>query len=405
MAGSSGGNALLATELIAHRLARPNDRTTPPRLDAIVASMLDALSDDELQLVTTLAVAGPRCPPQLLCAAVGRTIEDTLTIADRVAATGLLAPLTPNAIDFRHEVLADVVRGGLELATERAARRRLIDAAARDPRHVVALADHLLALGDLADDLMVEQRHHAVAAAVAHLANRSDNEQAASMGRRYLTLTTDDRSPASLEAKLRIATVLIAGGSVAEGSSLLDALAPRARATGNPVLRTDLVLARGPLQTGGLHANEIATEAEELLTQLPPAEIDRRVQLACWAAHHRLNQGNRAQALDLLAGVEHLELPASSPHLRGLVLAIRAQADLMLVTGPGPDAARQSMRRAAPLRDPHRRREQRRGREPVPVGRRIHVRHLRRRGRSACCHRAQCGPSASVRPSLVAVGQ
>jgi hypothetical protein len=177
---------------------------------------------------------------------------------------------------------------------------------------------------------------------VRHLAYQNDNEQAASMGRRYLSLAGNDTSSAAIGAKLGVATALIAGGHVAEGSGLLNTLAGHARATRDPVLRTDLLLARGPLQTGGLHANAVASEAEELLTELPTTEVVRWVQLACWAAHHRLNDGNRSRALELLHDADQLQFPASTPWLRGLVLAVRAQADLV-ARSPGPDAAHASL--------------------------------------------------------------
>ena len=111
---ASNGNALFAIEVIGHRLAHPDDHSAPPRLEAIVDSMLDSADDDERELVSMLAVAGRRCPPRLIAAALGLDIDELFATTQRLVARGLLAAPTATSIEFRHDVLAEVVAAGLD---------------------------------------------------------------------------------------------------------------------------------------------------------------------------------------------------------------------------------------------------------------------------------------------------
>lgn len=344
---ASNGNVLFAVEVIGHRLAHPDDRGTPPRLEAIVDSMLDNADADERDLVTTLAVAGRQCPPRLVAAALGLGIDDLFAVAQRLVARGVLATPTAAGIEFRHDVIAEVVAAGLALPDEMAARRRLVAAAARDDRHVDIVAEHLVALGPLVEPEQIEQRHRAVAAAISALERRNEIDVALALGRRYVALGAGDdadASPAAVAATVRVATALLAHGDAAAGRELLQRIAPRVQAIGDPVLRTDALLALGPVQTGSSAGDDdAATEAEFLLGELPEQEIERRVQLAMWAAHHYLNRGERSRAVALLDRFDDVDLPANVPYMRGLLLAIRAQAEAMSVCGSGPDGAKRAV--------------------------------------------------------------
>ena len=75
-------------------------------------------------------------------------------------------------------------------------------------------------------------------------------------------------------------------------------------------------------------------DAECLVGTLPSSEATRRVQLACWAAHHRVNRGEGVAAAYLLRQAE--EASVTTPVLNGLILAVRAQTSTLIGSGPGP---------------------------------------------------------------------
>ena len=74
-------------------------------------------------------------------------------------------------------------------------------------------------------------------------------------------------------------------------------------------------------------------------TRCRSSEARRRVQLACWAAHQRVNRGEGVAAAYLLRRAE--EASATAPELNGLILAVRAQAATLIGSGPG--AGRRSL--------------------------------------------------------------
>ncbi len=74
-------------------------------------------------------------------------------------------------------------------------------------------------------------------------------------------------------------------------------------------------------------------DAEQLTDTLPATESRRRVQLACWAAHHRVNRGEAVAAAYLLQRAE--EASVATPDLNGLILAVRTQAATLIGSDPG----------------------------------------------------------------------
>ena len=103
----------------------------------------------------------------------------------------------------------------------------------------------------------------------------------------------------------------------------------------------DAVLAHGPIDTGGRHSRRTATEAESLATRLAPDDVRRRVQLLCWAAHHRINVGEVDAAFELLAEADRAALDSTDPSWRALVLGVRAQGRFAALGSP--DGALESL--------------------------------------------------------------
>ena len=142
-------------------------------------------------------------------------------------------------------------------------------------------------------------------------------------------------------------------------------------------------------------------DAEQLTDTLPATESRRRVQLACWAAHHRVNRGEAVAAAYLLQRAE--EASVATPDLHGLILAVRTQAATLVGSRPGCDQA--IARRAAGVRPIDRRPRRRRRRALLLSSRQAwvegtladvaDVRDAHRQGRHA---------HAATRPPVVAAG-
>jgi DNA-binding SARP family transcriptional activator len=336
---STGGNPLYASEMISHR-GRSSESEDPPRLDAIIRGSVAALAPDQRELAELLAVAAGPCPVAVAAAVIGRDAAALLRLAERLADDGLLAPVTPIALDLRHDLIRRAVQRQLASGTELALRRRLVRALAVDQRHVVAYADQLLRLGDLLDDDQLEARDRAVGDAIERLMLEAEYVAARDLADRYLDLSTARHdAPTALEARLRVVTALIATGDVRAGRARLATLIEQAGAVGDDRVLADAILAMGPVATGGRERDDVLRQAESLAASLPETDGRRRVQLACWAAHHRLNRGDRLGASHLLGLADSAARVASE--LQGLILAVRAQADTLFTSGPEP--ARRSL--------------------------------------------------------------
>ena len=337
---STGGHALFATELVGHRQRRPAASGDPPRLDVIVAGSIAGLTSEERALVEMLAVAGASCPVVVLAGALGHDPADVLELAERLEDEGLLAPVASSVIGLRHDLIARAVDGQMSRAVELTLRRRLVVELARYERFLIRYADQLLRCGDLLDDDQLEQRDRAVADAIQRLLIQVESAAARELADRYLG-STAGTGPSALEARLQAATALIATGDVTGGRATLMPLIDEARPSADRRLLADAILAAGPLTTGGREHRDLARDAEELAATLPRSEGRRRVQLACWAAHHRLNRGDRVGALYLLELAESASQTPSATMLRGLIAGVRAQSDTLV--GPGPGPARRSL--------------------------------------------------------------
>ena len=347
---STGGHPLYATELIRHHSLTTSPAHEPPRLEAIISGAVAALAPRDRRLVELLAVADGPCPLVVLAGASDGDVPELLEIAERLLAEGLVAAPTDAMLDLRHDVVRHVVRHQLTPTSEVAARDGLLRGLARDDRFVVAYADQLLCCGELLQGAQIAHRDRAVAAAIERLLHDVEYATAAGIAARYLDLPAG-RGSRALAARLAAATALIASGDVGRGRSTLLAVIDEARATGDQLVLADAILAAGPLTTGGHERRAVLDDAEHLVATLPVEASSRRIQLACWAAHHWLLRGDRLRAEMLLGAAERDPRAGSDRALEGLVLAIRAQADTLVEAGPG--SARRSLDELRRFADVH----------------------------------------------------
>jgi DNA-binding SARP family transcriptional activator len=336
------GNPIAAAELIVHRqrAAAPNGEG-PSRLESIVLGALAGLDAPGRHLVELLTVAGAPVPVVVLAGALGSAPMAVLELAEGLAADGLLAPVVDSVLDVRHEVVRQTIERQLNAADALARRQELIRHLVADGRQVVMLADQLVRGGDLLEPALAARIDAAVGAAIDRLMLEVEYRAAGDLAARYLD-TTAGRStgPEGLSTRLKAATALIAVGDVARGRPTLLRLLEQARESGDARVLADVILATGPLSTGRREQEQVLCDAERLARTLPLGDGSRRVQLACWAAHHRLLAGDRIRAVHLL-DLADADPYGAAPSGQGLILAMRAQADTLV--GPGPDAARRSL--------------------------------------------------------------
>ena len=210
---ATGGHPLVATELIAHRVASPDHDDDPPRLDAIVADMLSGLAKGEQRVIEMLSVAEGACPIALIAEALRADATSVLASAELLEVEGLVAPVTADQLQFRHDLIRRAVVRQVPPSVAVARRCSLIAQLSRDPRFAVRLADQFLRLGDLLDVVGQADRDRAVAAAIDQLLRRLDHSGARGLAERYLdtvdtvdTVDADTLSPPGLAARLKAVT-------------------------------------------------------------------------------------------------------------------------------------------------------------------------------------------------------
>jgi DNA-binding SARP family transcriptional activator/DNA-binding Lrp family transcriptional regulator len=324
------GHPLSVAEVVAHR-----DRIGEeplPRLDAIVSGMLSVLDATDQRLVELLSVAGGPCSTAVLAAAAGCSPSEVLERGERLAAEGLVRT-GGGQLDLRHDAVRAAVARQLAPGREAAARRDLVRELAKDPRAVVSYADQLLRSEELLAE-HADDRDPAVVRAIGLLLADVEFAAAARLATRYLAVAPDPApGTAALAAHVAAATALIATEDVARARSILLQLLGPVRASGDLPLLADAILAMGPLTTGRREPDELLADAERLVAELGPGEGRRRVELACWAAHQRLLRGHRLRAESLLDLAD--ADPYSGVASHGLVLAMRAQAEMLVDARPG----------------------------------------------------------------------
>ena len=323
----SSGHPLFASELIRTQLETGLDHAPAPQLESIVVRMLDELDVSARTLADALSIIDRACHIDIAAAASNLTPHDACTAVRQLRAQGVLLDTGDETITFRLELIGDVVRQRVARADATRVRRRLIKALDGLDREPLLLVEQLLALDSLEpDERAILDR--ATSVVLRQQLAAVDYDAALTIGRAYLeTVGTADTGPSSVQVQLLVATALLAQGDAPGGRALLDLAIERARAIDDPRLLVDAVLARGPIDTGSSQSRRIADEAEALICRLPTDDVARRVQLACWAAHHRLNHGDRNGATTLLDRIVSIASTSPTPVWRGLILAVQAQAE------------------------------------------------------------------------------
>lgn len=316
-----------------------DDSTSAPDL-------VSSLGDEVFQLACMVVIGADRCAPSVLADALGCSAAAVLDHGAQLAQLGLLSSISvdgfPLSDSERGVALAAEVRGRLSLASERELRTRLIEAGRCNPAATVLVAEQLLLLRGLADAGQRELRHHAVADAIDVELRAHRPQRACGLAQSYLELEEDRSSRAALRALLEVGTALLAHGATKEGMAVLDGIEPTIRSMDDGVLLADLILARGPALTGARETENLAIEAESVFGCLEASDVERRGQLATWAAHHWANVGDRARALTMLDRMTG-ELPTTPAEIRSLELGVRAQVELSSVDAPGPSAAQSAL--------------------------------------------------------------
>ena len=241
--------------------------------------------------------------------------------------------------DDRLQVRADgylsIARASVGRAEQARIRRRLVDDPAVRTREPALLFGALLDLSPVAaaDAGLLDETFVRVAG---DLLAAGALTAAAEAAQRYLAAAgTGHAGALSVKAHLVAATMLLSTtAAAADGRALLDVVVERARALDDAELLSDALLARGPVDTGGGRARNTADEAEQLVRRLSEDDIPRRVQLLSWAAHHRLNLGDRDRATQLLDEASVLAASSSDPTWRGLVLGVLAQGEQSALGSP-----------------------------------------------------------------------
>ena len=337
----TNGHATLASELLADRLAGSSE-PVPRRVACLVTGELAAMSDSQQLIVELLAVSPGAVPHNVIACAAELGIEDVLRDIDALVFEGMVYS-PAEAARFQHGLVHDAVLASLPRATVERNLRRLVDAFVIADTHPVEFARFLVegavprSLGSL------ELVDRTVRRAFRHLELTGEHSEAGTLAGHYVDLTRHERmSLDALRTHVEAARCLIAVGQVRRGRALLRSLLPAIQQLDDPTLHADAILALGPVETGGSEQSaDMFHSAERLADQLR-GDTSRRVQLLSWAAHQQVNSGRRTEALNLLREAD-ASIDDPRPTWAGLVLAVRAQAETLIGSGPG--AARRSYER------------------------------------------------------------
>mgnify|MGYP003334482351 CR=1 FL=1 len=329
--GATLGHPLYAAELIRHQLASGAAAPLSVSVEDAIHDRLSRLGPAAVDVVRVIAAAGRPVSGSLVAEATPATKASARAAIQRLLDERLLVELDGGRLDIRMPALTGIASRSLAWSEVTRIRRRLVDileAQADDP----LLLAHLLL--DLRSDRPKEHRKvdEHVRDVLERLVHETDFDGVVVLGRKYLSAVgaVDANDRVGLEIRVLIATALFATGGTAEANSLVEVVTAKASVFGFADLVADALLARGPIDTGSSDAEQIAERAAAVLPLLDANDIERRVRLSCWAAHHRFNIGHYQRGVELLDSVEHDVANASRPLWRSLLLTMRVQQHLCL---------------------------------------------------------------------------
>jgi hypothetical protein len=331
---ASGGHPLVTARMIedvrhSGRLDLDAGRWSP-----LVEQTLGGLDDRPRQVLAVLAVLARPVDDWVLAVATGLP-SHALAAALHDLEQRDVVQREGNRVRAATDAIPAIARATTPASLRRSVSRALVDepeVRRREPGLVFGL---LLDEGvaDPADATVLDEVYVAVArdlvAAGAVVAALDATE-------RFLAVAGNGAAtPAAVSARLVAANVLLTSAQTAStGIALLELVEARAHAFDQPELIADAMLARGPIDTGGRRSRQTARAAESLVSRLAAADVRRRVQLLCWAAHHRINAGEVEPAFELLAEADRVALGSAEPSWRALVLGVRAQAQVAALGSP-----------------------------------------------------------------------
>lgn len=334
------GNPALVLEAVRQFARVGVSLTRNARLDDIVLEDLHRRGIDERKTLAVLAIVGGPVPADLIAEATEHSLVETSRVLDELVASRVVEFSLREGYSLRLALVAGLIPATLPAGTLGRLRERLVMALRGRPQLVQLLVEQLLQSFD-GGDAAIAELTSAIHPVLRSCIDRVDYGTALRIGERYLELVgLLNQHPDALRAQLMIATAMLARGDVNQGKTLLDLVAERAANTGDAALHADALLALGPVQTGSEHSSTIAEAAEQVLAKLDPTDHARRVQLATWAAHHRINRGERGSAVRLVEAVTGVAASAPLPTWRSLVLLTAAQAEFAVDGSPASARSR-----------------------------------------------------------------
>ena len=320
IAARAGGDPLLVTELVRHLQAGERPEVVPAGIAAAVAAAVASCDRIAVDVALAVAIAGRRVSFGELAAVLGDP-ELLPACIDEAGRHGLVVP-GDGAVDPPHDLVAQAVVEGCGPGQAAAWHRRwsaVCGAGGASDHHRLR---HLLAAGD-ADS---EELDAVAGPTLRRLLAQGAATGAAELANDYLAASGPiATSRSGIDSRLQAAAVLLNAGEVQRGQALYDLLWPTVHRLDDPVLLADAVLARGALDTATPHREREIEDTRRLLTTLPSDETARRVQVACWGAHHLSSGGDRAGAERMLRAAEAELERTPDLGLQGLLLGIQCQ--------------------------------------------------------------------------------
>jgi len=333
--GATLGHPLSTAELVRHQLIVGSDAPLPVSLEDAIQARLSRLGNAAVDVVRVVAAAGRPVGAAVVAEATPATRAAARSAIQRLLDERLLVELDGGRLEIRMAQLEAAALRSLSWSEVTRIRRRLVDLleAQHDDQPLLV---HLL-LGMRTGG---SKHDHRLDTLVRDLLDRhvqaTDFESAVVLARHYLSAVgaVDAHDALGLEIRVLIATALFATGAAAEANSLVELVAARAEVLDLPELVADALLARGPIDTGSSDAEHIAQRAAAVLPQLAANDVERRVRLSCWAAHHLFNLGQYDRAVAMLDAVEADVNAAARPLWKSLLLTMRVQQQMCLEGRP-----------------------------------------------------------------------